>query len=86
MRRGEGPDSRRRRIVAGALGAALLPGFGLAQGQRDAGKNREIYLYQGPDREKRILDGARKEREVVVYTSLNLKDPVPIRPSRRNTA
>src|SRR6267378_3770202 len=73
-----GVDSRRRRILAGALGTALLPGFVFAQGQRDAGKNREIYLYKGADREKRILEGARKEREVVVYTSLNLKDSVPI--------
>src|SRR5258708_6670343 len=73
-----GIDSRRRRILAGALGTALLPGFVFAQGQRDAAKNREIYLYKGADREKRILEGARKEREVVVYTSLNLKDSVPI--------
>ena len=73
-----GVDSRRRRILAGALGTALLPGFAFAQGQRDAGKNREIYLYRGADREKKILEGARREREVVVYTSLNLKDSVPI--------
>src|SRR3989442_11707235 len=73
-----GADPRRRRILAGALGTALLPGFAFAQGQRDAGKNREIYLYRGADREKKILEGARKEREVVVYTSLNLKDSVPI--------
>src|SRR3977135_267129 len=73
-----GFDSCRRRILAGALGTALLPGFVFAQGQRDAGKNREIYLYKGADREKRILEGAKKEREVVVYTSLNLKDSVPI--------
>src|SRR5229473_6382384 len=73
-----GIDSRRRRILAGAFGTALLPGFVFAQCQRDAGKNREIYLYRGADREKRILEGAKKEREVVVYTSLNLKDSVPI--------
>ena len=73
-----GVDSRRRLILAGALGAALLPKSGLAQGQRDAGKNREIYLYQGADRDKRILEGAGKEGQVVVYTSLNLKDSVPI--------
>src|SRR6266404_4283006 len=73
-----GADSRRRRILAGVLGTALLPRFAFAQGQRDAGKNREIYLYKGADREKRILEGAKKEREVAVYTSLNLKDSVPI--------
>src|SRR5258706_4799624 len=73
-----GVDSRRRRILAGAIGTALLAGFAFAQSGRDAGKNREIYLYRGADREKRILEGARREREVVVYTSLNLKDSVPI--------
>ena len=73
-----GADSRRRRLLAGALGAALFPRFVFAQAQRDAAKNREIYLYKGADREKRILEGAKKEREVLVYTSLNLKDSVPI--------
>src|SRR5256885_14032051 len=76
MRRGA--DSRRRSLLAGALGAALLPRFVFAQAQRDAAKNREIYLYKGADREKRILEGAKKEREVVVYASLNRKDSVPI--------
>src|SRR5882762_2118830 len=75
--RGEA-DPRRRRILSGALGTALLPRLVFAQAQRDTAKNREIYLYKGADREKRILEGARKEREVVVYTSLNLKDSVPI--------
>src|SRR5438309_9150674 len=73
-----GVDSRRRRILAGALGTALIPRLAFAQAQRDTAKNREIYLYRGADREKRILEGAKKEREVVVYTSLNLKDSVPI--------
>src|SRR5882762_416901 len=75
--RGEA-DPRRRRILSGALGTALLPRLVFAQAQRDTAKNREIYLYRGADREKRILEGARKEREVAVYTSLNLKDSVPI--------
>jgi iron(III) transport system substrate-binding protein len=74
----DGFNARRRAILSGALGAALLPGFALAQGASGSGKNREIYLYQGADREKRVLEGAKKEREVVVYTSLNLKDSVPI--------
>ena len=75
---GKGIDARRRRFLGVALGAVLWPSFGLAQGRSDPGKNREIYLYRGADREQRILEGARKEREVVVYTSLNLKDSVPI--------
>src|SRR5712691_8883899 len=75
---GKGMNVRRRLIIAGALSVAVLPRLGLAQSRSDTGKNRVIYLYRGADREKRVLDGARKEREVVVYTSLNLKDSVPI--------
>jgi len=40
--------------------------------------HRDLYLYKGPDREKRLLEGAQKEKRAVVYTSLNLKDSVPI--------
>ena len=76
MSAGDRVDARRRRMLAGALGAALWPVAGL--GQDDAAKNRGIYLYRGPDRDKRLLEAARKEREVAVYTSLNLKDSVPI--------
>ncbi len=38
----------------------------------------ELFKYQGADRDKRILENARREGSVVVYTSLNLKDSVPI--------
>jgi iron(III) transport system substrate-binding protein len=40
--------------------------------------HRELYMYKGADRDKRLLDGARKERHAVVYTSLNTKDSIPI--------
>jgi iron(III) transport system substrate-binding protein len=73
---GNGFDARRRRVLAGALGAALWPVAGLGQGREAA--NRTIYLYRGADRDKRVLEGAKREREVVMYTSLNLKDSVPI--------
>ncbi len=46
--------------------------------QSAAGPYRDLYLYKGADREQRVLQGAKKERQVVVYTSLNLKDSVPI--------
>src|SRR4051812_28380102 len=62
-------------IVAALLGwAPLAP----AQPERGAAPHRELYLYKGADREQRLIDGARKERQVTVYTSLNLKDSVPI--------
>jgi iron(III) transport system substrate-binding protein len=47
-----------------------------AQGK--PGPHRDLYMYQGADRDQRILAGAKKEGRAVVYTSLNLKDSVPI--------
>jgi len=73
-----GVDSRRRRILAGALGGGVSSAVRFRPGAARCDKDREIYLYKGVDRDKRILEGAKKEREVVVYTSLNLKDSVPI--------
>src|SRR5688500_19411875 len=49
-----------------------------AAGQAPAGQHKSIYMDQGADREQRILEGAKKEKQVTVYTSLNLKDSVPI--------
>ncbi|OFZ86282.1 MAG: ABC transporter substrate-binding protein, partial [Betaproteobacteria bacterium RBG_16_64_18] len=41
-------------------------------------KPSDIYMYKGADRDQRVLEGARKEGAVALYTSLNLKDSVPI--------
>jgi iron(III) transport system substrate-binding protein len=76
MNGGRKVNARRRQILAGAVGAAALwPGFALAQSDS---ANKNIYMYRGADRDKRVLEGAKKEGKVVVYTSLNLKDSVPI--------
>src|SRR4051812_9030998 len=40
--------------------------------------HRDLYLYRGTDRDQRLLAGAQKEKRAVVYTSLNLKDSLPI--------
>lgn len=40
--------------------------------------HRAIYTYQGADREARLDAEARRQREVWIYTSLNLKDSVPL--------
>ena len=58
-----------------AAGLLLFPTLTLAQARLRPG---DIYLYQGPDREKRLIEGARREGVVALYTSLNLKDSVPI--------
>jgi len=54
---------------------AFAPAAALAQA---ASKHGVLYMYQGADREQRLLEGARKEGTVALYTSLNLKDSVPI--------
>lgn len=59
-------------VFAGVL---VLPG---AVGAQGSVKPSDIYMYKGADREKRLLEGARKEGTVALYTSLNLKDSVPI--------
>jgi iron(III) transport system substrate-binding protein len=41
-------------------------------------KPADTYMYQGADREQQLLDGARKEGTVAIYTSLNPKDAGPI--------
>src|SRR5688500_20346067 len=43
-----------------------------------AAQHKGLYMYQGADREQRLIEGAKKEKQVVVYTSLNTKDSVPI--------
>lgn len=61
--------------------AALLWAFAGAasawQGPKQ-GPHRDLYLYKGADRDRRLLEGARKEQRVVVYTVLNPKDALPV--------
>ena len=59
------------RIIAAAA-LALWTAVAPAQ------SHKTLYTYQGADRDQRVLDGARKEGRLLVYTSLNLKDSVPI--------
>ncbi len=60
----------------------LLFGLSIAAcGKQDADQgeaNKKIYLYQGSDREQKLLQQARQEGVVIIYTSLNLKDSVPL--------
>ena len=60
-------------VLAAALAAPLVAGA-----QPAPGPHRQLYMYQGADRDQRVLEGAKKEKQVTVYTSLNLKDSVPI--------
>lgn len=58
------------------IAAVLAPALALAQGK--PGPNSALYLYKGADRDQKVLAGAKKEGKVIVYTSLNTKDSVPI--------
>jgi len=74
-----GVDSRRRWILVGALGAALLPEFVFAQGQRGYRKETVRSTCTGAPIARSASSKERKQSaKVVVYTSLNLKDSVPI--------
>jgi iron(III) transport system substrate-binding protein len=68
----------RRAFHRAALATLLAPA--LARAQRGSGDSpsRAIYMYQGADRDARVLAEAKKQGKVVMYTSLNLKDSVPI--------
>ena len=65
----------RRRLLAASAGALVLPAV---RAQDAGGRQREIYLRQGPDRDARLLEGAKKEGQLSLYTSLNTKDSGPI--------
>src|SRR6266852_3393490 len=62
-----------RRPFVFLLGALLWAPLASAQSP-----HRELYLYKGADRDQRVLEGARRERHAVVYTSLNPQDSIPI--------
>src|SRR3981081_823642 len=70
----------REEEVDGRLGARsfFIVALLLAWSSAAPAQHRDLYMYQGLDRDQRVVDGAKKERQVLVYTSLNLKDSVPI--------
>ena len=70
------PKGRARRRLLALSAAALVARSAFAQDP--SARNRELYLYKGADRDARLLDGARKEDQLSLYTSLNTKDSGPI--------
>src|SRR5262247_2120657 len=68
---GQAPASRWGRASALAAGALLLAASAaLAQSSRVA----EIAAYQGADREQRLIEGAKREKEVTFYASIPTDD------------
>jgi iron(III) transport system substrate-binding protein len=62
-------------VASCALLAALLPPAAMAQG---AAKADDILNYQGADREKRLIEKAKQEGGVTVYTSLAPTEAQPL--------
>jgi len=67
---------RRPFLCVAAICIAVIPAW--ASTLRAQTPHRDLYMYKGADRDQRVLQGASKERQAVVYTSLNLKDSLPI--------
>jgi len=49
-----------------------------AQGGGADSPHKALYMYQGSDRDAKLMAAAKKEGQLTMYTSLNLKDSVPI--------
>ena len=75
MRSPSHPDTRRRGLVLAAAAALAAPAV---RAQDPAARLRELYMSKGADRDARLLEGAKKEGQVSVYTSLNTRDSGPI--------
>ena len=73
----ETPNRGRRAFTLAALASMAAP-WSRAQKAAPPSPHRAVYMYQGPDRAAKLLAEAKKQREVSIYTSLNLKDSVPI--------
>src|SRR6266581_1573281 len=71
-------NPRSSRFRARRVALAALVGFAAAAfAQTRAGPaspHREIYLYQGADRDKRLVEGAKKERQVLFYSTMTVAD------------
>ena len=68
-------------FISHALALLLLCVFTAAPGalaQPTAGPNQATYLYKGADRAQRLLEKARQEGVVVVYTSLATTESTPL--------
>ena len=72
------PHRGRRRFHQAALAMMAAPLVARAQGGAADSPHRALYMYQGADRDAKLLAEAKKEGQLTMYTSLNLQDSVPI--------
>src|SRR5712692_8620351 len=59
-----------KRLLCLTVALACLAAAAFAQ----TSSNRDIYMYQGADRDKRLVAGAKKERQVVLYSTMTVAD------------
>src|SRR5687767_8353657 len=81
MRNGVLPESLHHRILRGSMKAALkllLVWSLLAVAVPVSRGNETVYRYRGADRDQRLLENARKEGSVVLYTSLAPTESGPL--------
>jgi iron(III) transport system substrate-binding protein len=57
-----------------ALALLLAAAASTAAAQSSGAPNRALYLYDGPDREQRLVAGAKKEGQVVLYSTTTVPD------------
>jgi iron(III) transport system substrate-binding protein len=68
----------RRAFHAAALAMLATPWLARAQKREPERPNRAVFMDQAAGRDERVLAEAKKQGRLVMYTSLNLKDSVPI--------
>lgn len=73
-------DLDRRTFTRATLGLLLAPAAGCARSGIGGagGSNSELYRFEGPGRQERLVEGARREGMVTIYTSLNTQDSGPL--------
>ncbi|HEY4317057.1 MAG TPA: extracellular solute-binding protein [Herbaspirillum sp.] len=69
-----------RKLAIAACGLFCVSGLVLAQAPTPQAKAAiaNLMMYKGADRDQRLLEGARKEGTISMYTSLNPKDSGPL--------
>jgi iron(III) transport system substrate-binding protein len=75
---GAGHSPARRAFHRAALAALAIPFAARSQTKGPDSPHRDLYLYKGADRAARIAAEGKREGVVSIYTSLNLKDSVPL--------
>ena len=73
------PDSISRRAFITGLAAAPMAACGRSQpAAQSPASNAAVFMMEGADREARLVEGARREGLVSIYTSFNTQDSAPL--------